>query len=119
GPIWARRVQDDTPVTHRRNFERGAPLAGEIAFGTVFTTPSKRGPFFLAGHLKTLLRVIDDKSFSWSIFHQELGGGLKLGPFEPEVRLRLSVLSADIIHAEPSVQLLSPGVSAGFGIHVG
>ena len=119
GPIWARRVQDDTPITLRRNFERGAPLAGEVGFGTVFTTPSFKGPFFLVGHLKTLLRVIDDKSFSWGIFHQELGGGLKLGPFEPEVRLRLTVLSADIIHAEPSVQLLSPGVSAGFGIHVG
>lgn len=119
GPIWARRVQDDTPITVRRNFERGAPLAGEIGFGTVFTTPSFKGPFFLVGHLKTLLRVVDDKSFSWSLFHQELGGGVMLGPFEPEVRLRLSVLSADIFHAEPSVQLLSPGVSAGFGIHVG
>lgn len=119
GPIWARRVQDETPVTQRRNFERGAPLAGEIAVGTVYTTPSKRGPFFLTGQMKTLLRVIDDKSFSWSIFHQELGGGLMLGPFEPEVRLRLSVLSADIVHAQPSVQLLSPGVSAGFGVHLG
>ncbi|MBX3219812.1 MAG: hypothetical protein KF795_04785 [Labilithrix sp.] len=119
GPIWARRVQDETPITQRRNFERGAPLAGEIGFGTVYTTPSPRGPFFMVGHLKTLLRVIDDKSFSWSIFHQELGGGLMLGPFEPEVRLRLSVLTADIMHAQPSIQLLSPGVSAGFGIHVG
>lgn len=119
GPIWSRRVQDETPTTQRQNFERGAPLAGEVGFGTVYTTPSLRGPFFLVGHLKTLFRVIDDKSFSWSIFHQELGGGLRIGPFEPEVRLRLSAMSADIMHGEPSVQLLSPGVSAGFGIHVG
>jgi hypothetical protein len=119
GPIWVRRVQDETPITQRRNFTRGAPLAGEIGFGTVFTTPSQRGPFFLAGHLKTLLRVIDDKSFSWSIFHQELGGGLMLGPFEPEIRLRLGLLTADVIHAEPSVQLFTPGVAAGVGIHVG
>ena len=119
GPIWARRVQDETPTTQRRNFQRGAPLASEIAFGTIYTTPSMRGPFFLTGQLKTLLRVIDDKSFSWGIFHQELGGGLMLGPFEPEVRVRLTVLSADIIHAQPSIQLLSPGVSAGFGIHLG
>jgi hypothetical protein len=119
GPIWSRRVQDDTPITQRRNFERGAPLASEIGFGTVYTTPSERGPFFLVGQLKTLFRIVDDKSFSWSIFHQELGGGMKLGPFEPEIRLRLSVLSADIFHADPSIQLLSPGVSAGFGVHVG
>ena len=119
GPIWARRVQDETPITQRRNFQRGAPLAGELALGTAYTTPSFRGPFYLTGHLKTLLRVIDDKSFSWSIFHQELGGGLTLGPFEPEIRLRLSVLTADIIHAEPSVQLLTPGVSAGVGIRMG
>ena len=119
GPIWARRVQDETPSTQRRNFERGAPLAGEIGFGTVYTTPSLKGPFFITGHLKTLLRVVDDKSFSWSILHQEFGGGLMLGPFEPEVRLRLSILSADIFHAQPSVQLFSPGVSAGVGIHVG
>lgn len=119
GPIWARRVEDETPATRRKNFERGAPLAGEIALGTVYTTPSRRGPFFLVGALKTVFRIVDDKSFSWSLFHQELGGGLMLGPFEPEVRLRLSVISADIFHAEPSVQLLSPGVSAGFGLKLG
>jgi hypothetical protein len=119
GPIWARRVQDDTPITLRRNFTRGAPLASEIAFGSIYTTPSQRGPFYLTGHLKTLLRVIDDKSFSWSVFHQEFGGGLMLGPLEPEVRIRLSILSADIIHAEPSVQFFTPGVSAGVGIHMG
>lgn len=119
GPIWARRVQDETPITQRKNFERGAPLASEIGAGTVYTTPSQRGPFFLVGHVKTLFRVIDDKSFAGSIFHQELGGGLKLGPFEPEVRLRLSLLTADIFHAQPSFEMLTPGVAAGFGIHVG
>lgn len=119
GPIWARRVQDETPITQRRNFERGAPLAGEIGFGTVFTTPSFHGPLYLVGHLKTLFRILDDKSFSWGLFHQELGGGLKLGPFEPEVRMRLTVMSVDIMHAQPSVQLLSPGVSVGVGVHLG
>lgn len=119
GPIWARRVQDETPITRRRNFEHGATLAGEIAFGTVYTTPAERGPAYITGHLKTLFRVIDDKSFAWSLFHQELGGGLMLGPIEPEVRIRLSLLTADIIHADPSIQLFTPGVSAGFGIHVG
>jgi hypothetical protein len=114
GPLWSRRVQDPIPG---KNHEHAAPLAGEIGFGTVSTTPS--WPFFLVGNMKTLFRVIDDKSFSWAVYHQELGGGLTLGPFEPEVRLRLGVLTADIMHAEPSIQLLSPGVSAALGIHVG
>ena len=117
GPIWQRRVEDTTPITDRQNFERGAPLASEVGFGTVSTTPKR--PFFLVGHVKTLLRVLDDKSFSWAIFHQELGGGLILGPFEPEVRFRLSAITADIMHAQPSFQLLSPGVGAGVGIHLG
>jgi hypothetical protein len=119
GPIWVRRIQDETPITRRTNFEHRALLAGEIAAGTVFTTPSERGPFFITGHQKTLLRVIDDKSVSWTIFEQELGGGLMIGPFEPEVRLRLGLLTADVIHARPSMQLFTPGVSAGVGIHAG
>ncbi len=118
GPIWNRKVQETTPESDRKNFDHSAPLASEIGFGTVYTTPY-RDRFFMVGELKTLLRIVDAKSFSWSLFHQELGGGLILGPIEPEVRIRLSILSADIFHAEPSIQLLSPGVSAGFGVHVG
>lgn len=119
GPIWVRQVQDETPAMARRNFERRAPLAGEIAFGTIYTTPSVRGPFFLVGQLKTLLRIVDGKSFAWSLFHQEFGGGIRIGPFEPEIRLRLSLLTADIFRAEPSIQMFTPGVSAGFGVRIG
>jgi hypothetical protein len=117
GPLWSRRVEDSTPITDRRNFERGAPLASEIGVGTVVTTPA--APFFLTGHYKTVLRILDDKSFSWAIFHGEFGGGLLLGPVEPEVRVRLAALSVDIMHAQPSLQMLTPGVVAGLGLHLG
>lgn len=117
GPIWSRQVQDETPAEARRGFERGAPLAGELALGMALKTPYKG--LFLMGQQKTLLRVIDDKSFSWSLFHQEVGGGVRLGPFEPEVRLGLSIFTADIFHAEPSLQLFSPRVSAGVGVVLG
>ena len=117
GPIWHRQIQDETPELRLKNFERGAPLASEIGIGMAFTTPSK--PFFLVGRQRTILRILDDKSFSWSIFHQDLGGGLMLGPIEPEAGIGLSVLTADIFHAEPSIQLLTPRVSAGIGIHAG
>jgi hypothetical protein len=117
GPLWNRRVQETTPEMDRTNFRRGAPLAGEIGLGTVFTTPAR--PFYLVGHAKTLLRIIDDKSVSWALYHHELGGGLMLGPLEPEVRIRLGALTADIIHAQPSIQLLTPGASAALGLHFG
>jgi hypothetical protein len=117
GPLWNRQVQDETPAQLRSNFHHGAPLAGEIAAGMVFRTPYK--PFFLVGRQRTILRILDDKSFSWSLFHQDLGGGLVLGPFEPDVQVGVSILTADIFHAEPSVQLFTPRVSAGLGIHAG
>lgn len=117
GPIWHRQVQDETPELRLKGFERGAPLASEIAAGTTFTTIEK--PFYLAGRQRTIFRIIDDKSFSWSLFHQDLGGGLMIGPLEPEAMIGLSVLTADIFHAEPSIQLFTPRVTAGFGIHLG
>jgi hypothetical protein len=117
GPLWNRRVQDTDPVIDRTNFKHGAPLAGEIGIGTLYTTT--QGPFYLVGHQKTLFRILDDKSFSWALFHQELGGGIRLGPLEPEARLRLGIMSADIIHAQFSAQLLSPGVAAGLGLRLG
>ena len=117
GPIWHRQIQDETPALRLKGFERGAPLASEIAIGTAYTTPAK--PFYLVGRQRTILRIVDDKSFSWSLFHQDLGGGMMIGPFEPEVGIGLSLLTADIFHAEPSIQLLTPRVQAGLGIHVG
>lgn len=117
GPLWNRQVQDETFQQRLTGFERGAPLASEIGIGMAYTTPSK--PFFLVGRQRTILRILDDKSFSWSLFHQDLGGGLMIGPFEPEVQIGLSTLTVDIFHAEPSIQLFTPRVAAGVGIHMG
>jgi hypothetical protein len=117
GPLWNRRVQDTTPTTDRRNFSHDAPLASEIGAGIIQTTPY--GPLYLVDVTEMLFRVIDDKSFSWALFHQELGGGVVLGPLEPDVRVRVGILTADIVHAKPSAQLLTPGVSAGIGFRLG
>lgn len=117
GPIWHRQIQDETFAQRLKPFEHGAPLASEIAIGMAYTTPEK--PFFLVGRQRTILRIVDDKSFSWSIFHQDLGGGIIIGPFEPEATIGLSILTADIFHAEPSIQLLTPRVAAGVGMHLG
>ncbi len=133
GPIWHRKVQDESPEESATNFRRcvdangspvvtgcrdpGTPWAGEVAIGTLYTTPYK--PFYLIGGIKTIFRVINDKSFSWSLFNQDLGGGMMIGPIEPEVRLSLSVLNLDIFHADPNVSLFSPRVMAGVGVHLG
>jgi hypothetical protein len=117
GPLWNRRVQDTTPLTERTNFQRGAPLASEIGAGIVQTTPY--APFFLRGVTKTLLRVLDGESFSWALLHQEIGGGIALGPLGVDGRFRVSILSVDVVHAEWSVQTLSPGASAGISLALG
>jgi len=133
GPIWSRQVQDETPDQQRTNFRRcvdangspvatdcrdpGTAFAGEISVGTAYTTPYK--PFYLIGQIKTTLRIVDDKSFSWALFNQELGGGMMLGPIEPEIRIGLAPLNLDIFHAEPSISLFTPRVTVGAGIHLG
>lgn len=115
GPIWIRKVDDRGPGEARENSERGT---GEIAFGmTVLNEQAK--PFFLSGVQRTLLRVVDSKSFSWSLFVQDLGGGLQLGPLQPEVRIGLSTLTIDVFHGEWSAQLFSPRVTAGIGLELG
>lgn len=114
GPVWTRKAEDATPAENRQNFEHGT---GEISLGSVTTTPL--GPFYISGSPRTLLRVLDSKKFSWAIFHEELAGGLRLGPLEPEVGIGASLLSVDVFNAEWSAQLFSPRVSAGVGLHLG
>lgn len=114
GPIWVRKVEDENPAEARAN--SGYRL-GEISFGTATVTPKK--PFFIMGVQKTLVRFMGAKSFSWSVFQQDLGGGIRLGPFEPEVRIGLSLLSIDYIQSQFSAQLMSPRTSVGLGLNLG
>lgn len=119
GPIWSRRASSTTPLSRRTNFDHKAPLAGEIAIGSYYQTPSFKGPFFLTSEQATAFQILDDKSFLWSLFLNKLGGGLKLGPFEIEGKIALHTLSVDIMHAQPSIQILSPRVEAAVGLHIG
>lgn len=119
GPIWSRRASETTPLSRRTNFEHQAPLASEIAIGSYYQTPSFRGPFFLTSEQATALQILDGKSFLWSIFMNKLGGGVRFGPFELEGKVAIHALSVDIMHAQPSIQLLSPRVEAALGLHLG
>lgn len=115
GPIWLRKVTEREPGEERQNAERGT---GEISFGTAYVNDSSKH-VFLTGVQRSLLRIGGSKVFSWSVFVQDLGGGFRLGPLEPEARISLSVLTIDVFRGEWSAQLLSPRVMAGLGLAVG
>lgn len=115
GPIWTRKTTDRAPGEELRNAERGT---GEISLGMAFVNQSAKG-LYLVGVQRTLLRVADSKTFSWSVFHQDLGGGLRLGPVEPEVRMGLSFFTVDVFRGDWSVQSLTPRVTAGVGLSAG
>ena len=119
GPIWTRRASETTVLSRREGFKHMAPGAGEISLGGYVTTPSEKGPFYLASEYLTTFRVLDSKSFSWAIVAQKFGGGVALGPIEIDGKVGIDALSVDIMHAQPSIQLLSPMVEAGVGIHLG
>ena len=91
----------------------------EIAFGTMHTTKSFKGPFFIASEQLVSFRILDDKSFSASLFEEKLGGGFSLGPLDFEAKVRVHFVTADIMHAQPSIQVMTPGAEAGVGFHLG
>ena len=119
GPLWTRRASETTVLSRREDFRHRTSDAGEISLGSYTTTTSQKGPFYIASEALTTFRILDSKSFSWAIFAQKLGGGIALGPIEIDGKVGVDGLVVDIMHAQPSIQLLSPGVEAGVGIHLG
>jgi hypothetical protein len=109
GKIWYRNVENG-----REAFHEGT---GEILAGVAITATWK--PFYLTGMQAMHLRAFDAKSFSWTLLGSHLAGGMRIGPLEPEVRIGLGLVTADVFHGEYSAQLLTPRVAAGAGIHVG
>lgn len=111
GPVWYRRHGIHGPDSE---YDRGL---GELRLGAVQTTPWK--PFYLAGSQQTAFTVFDSKSFKWSVINEEFSAGISLGPFQPEVRLGLALLTVDVFHGEWSGELLSPRVGVAVGLKLG
>jgi hypothetical protein len=109
GPVWYREAKPT-----RDDYERGT---GEILVGVALTT--HEGPFFLSGYQDMHLRVLDSKTFVFSLLTTQMGAGLRVGPFEPEARVGFSILTLDVFHGHYSAEMLSPRVGAGIGIHLG
>jgi len=85
--------------------------------GIAVTTHWK--PFFITGYQMTHFRVLDSKSFVWSVLSTGMGTGVRLGPLEPEARIGLGLIQLDAIHGEYNASLLSPRVAMGVGMHIG
>lgn len=77
-----------------------------------------RFPFYLMSTRASTLRMYDDKSYALSIF-QDVGGGVALGPFEPEVHAGAHLIELDVFHANWNISTLSPRASAELGVRVG
>ncbi|MEZ4260395.1 MAG: hypothetical protein R3B36_15075 [Polyangiaceae bacterium] len=109
GPVWYRKAEPT-----REGYERGT---GELLLGVA--TTSRWKPFYLSGVQSTHLRVFGSKEASWSLLASQLGAGIRWGPLEPEVRLGIGLLTADVFNGDYSVQLLTPRVGVGAGLKLG
>lgn len=109
GPVWYRQAKPT-----RDDFERGT---GEILAGVTTSTTWK--PFYLTGLQQTHVRVFGAKEAAWTLLASHIAAGLVLGPIEPEVRIGVGWLTADVFRGDYSIQLLTPRVAAGVGVHVG
>jgi hypothetical protein len=99
----------------------GSPLVrwsqgSEFALGTRATAIVL--PFRLTWTSDPTLRILDSKSFAFSIV-QTVRLGLALGPIEPEIGGGVSTFTIDDFHANFSVQMFSPRVAAAIWAHLG
>ena len=76
------------------------------------TITTAKYPFFLAGYRYIDVRMFDTKSYALSVLH-EIGGGVALGPLEPEVRIGIHLIELDVFRGSYNASLFSPRVAAG------
>jgi hypothetical protein len=92
---------------------------GGYDFQILRTTSSPSGAFFLTGIQGTHLRVLDSKSFLWSVITQELATGITLGPFELESRFGFALLNIDRLSGDGwNVSMMSPKVGANAALRI-
>jgi hypothetical protein len=105
-PVWYRPTGSADPRW---------PMGSEFGFGVRTTT--RVLPFLVSWSSEPVLRVLDSKSFAFSIV-QRVFAGVAIGPIEPEVGGGLSMFTVDVFHANFSAELFSPRAEAGFWVHV-
>jgi hypothetical protein len=75
-------------------------------------------PFVLSSTIELTLRALDPSSYALS-YMQSLAAGLVLGPFEPDVRATLSMLTVDVLRGNWSAELFAPRIAAGAWLRIG
>jgi hypothetical protein len=77
-----------------------------------------RFPFYALSTRASSIRVYDDKSFGLA-FLQDVGGGVAIGPLEPEWHVGAHLLELDVFHGSWNASLLSPRASVEIGLRAG
>jgi hypothetical protein len=88
----------------------------EVLLGQELRT--HRYPFYLFSTQASSIRMYDDKSYGLAFF-QDVGGGVALGPIEPEVHVGAHIIEFDVFHTNWDFSLFSPRVSAEVGARFG
>jgi hypothetical protein len=105
------------PMTWRKAGTNGTASGWELSIGSV--TESRLDSVFLGGIVRAQFRYFDSQSFAASPLQSMFTTGIRLGPFEPESRVGLSLLTVDVFHGAYSFEMFSPRVEAGFGLRIG
>ncbi len=107
GPIWSHTVHEHDFDHHGLDVYLGRSIE------------SAASPFFITGHTGFDFRALDAKSFALTLVDNGATAGVVLGPLDLHTRVMVAIFTVDIMHAEPSFEMLSPKVGAGVGIHLG
>jgi len=75
-------------------------------------------PFYLLSTRAASIRMYDTKSYGIA-FYQDIGGGIAIGPIEPEIHFGAHLVELDAFHGSWNFSLLSPRASAEVGIRIG
>ena len=106
GPIWYRAAREN-------NFELGV---FDLEAGR--STMAYVKPFYLTGLQQTNFRMLDTKSYAWSLLSHTICAGIKLGPADIEARTGVGILTIDVFHGNYSAELFSPRVGVHMGLKV-
>jgi hypothetical protein len=79
---------------------------------------TRRFPFYLLSTRGSSIRVYDDKSYGLA-FMQDIGGGVAIGPLEPEWHIGAHLVELDVFHGNWNASVLSPRASVEIGIRAG
>jgi hypothetical protein len=106
GPMWWRKAGANDTAS-----------GWELSIGSV--TESRLDSVFLGGIVRAQFRYFDSQSFAASPLQSMFTTGIRLGAFEPESRVGLSLLTFDVFKGAYSFEMFSPRVEAGFGLRFG